>query len=43
MSKEGDDKESMELDHTEYKDQREEKQEEETGELNVNETTNQVF
>jgi hypothetical protein len=39
MSKEGDDKESKELDQTEYKDQRKEKQEEETGEKATTNTT----
>jgi hypothetical protein len=43
-AKEKDDgKESKELDYDEDKDQLEEKQEEETGELSKNETTNQVF
>ena len=40
---EDDGKESKELDYDEDKDQLEEKQEEETGELSKNETTNQVF
>ena len=41
MSKEGNDKESKELDQTEYKDQRKEKQEE--PDLDKNKTINQVF
>jgi hypothetical protein len=40
---EDDGKESKEPDYDEDKDQLEEKQEEETGELSKNETTNQVF
>jgi hypothetical protein len=43
MSKKEDDKESEEPDYGEDKDQLEEKQEEETGELNKQDTTNQVF
>ena len=42
-TKEENGKESKEPDYDEDKDQLEEKQEEETGELNKNETTNQVF
>jgi hypothetical protein len=43
MSKKEDDKGSKEPDYDDDKDQLEEKQEEETGELSKNDTTNQVF
>jgi hypothetical protein len=43
MSKKEDDKESEEPDYGEDKDQLEEKQEEEIGELDKQETTNRVF